>query len=137
MCDTSCVVIDAGTAITIDAVDDAGQHLGGQILPGIRLMAESLASNTNDLPKVSKRASGNLSSLDIFGSNTSAAISQGVIGAVVGAVERATRALRENGLEPTIFLTGGDAAHILESLEEGAIHCPDLVLQGLVRILID
>ena len=113
MCDTSCVVIDDGTAITIDVLDDAGQHLGGQILPGIRLMADSLASNTNDLPNVSKRVSRNLSSLDIFGSNTSAAISQGVIGATVGAVERATRTLRENGLDPTIFLTGRHALHIL------------------------
>ncbi len=135
MCDTSCVVVDAGTAITIDVLNNDGQHLGGQILPGLGLMTESLASSTSDLPDVSWRISRNSSGLDIFASKTSAAISLGAVGAAVGAVERATRVLRDAGFEPTIFLTGGDARHILEPIEEEAVNCPHLVLQGLARMV--
>jgi type III pantothenate kinase len=137
LCETSCIVVDAGTAITIDALDDDGQHLGGQILPGIMLMTEALASSTSDLPKISGRVSAKPGSLDIFSATTSGAISQGVIGAAVGAVERATRVLREDGFDPTIYLTGGDAPKLLNCLDEEAEHCPHLVLQGLARILED
>ena len=54
--ESSCLVVDAGTAVTIDAIDDTGQHLGGQILPGVALMARALASNTSDIPDTSRRS---------------------------------------------------------------------------------
>lgn len=132
-CDTSSVVVDAGTAITIDALDDDGQHLGGQILPGIALMSESLDRNTSDVPGIHKRFPSR--GMEIFAGSTAAAVSQGVIGAAVGAVERATRILREDGYDPTIFLTGGDATYLLEALDEEPVHSPNLVLAGLARIL--
>ena len=46
------VIVDCGTAITVDVVDQSGQHQGGYIVPGLRLMKESLAFNTADLGKV-------------------------------------------------------------------------------------
>ena len=45
----ACCVVDAGTALTIDGVDATGQHLGGFIVPGPRLMVESLLTGTSDL----------------------------------------------------------------------------------------
>ena len=54
----SCLVVDAGTAMTIDALDGEGRHLGGQIIPGVGLMATSLAGETSDIPAVQRKATG-------------------------------------------------------------------------------
>ncbi|MDH3265893.1 MAG: type III pantothenate kinase [Gammaproteobacteria bacterium] len=132
-CDTSSIVVDAGTAITIDALDDDGKHLGGQIMPGITLMSEALARHTSDIPQVRKRLSGH--GLGIFANSTAAAVAHGILGAAVAAVERATRVMREDGYDPTVILTGGDAAYLFGSIDEQALHYPHLVLQGLQRIL--
>lgn len=134
-CETSSIIVDAGTAITIDVLDDDGVHLGGQILPGIKLMADALAANASDIPDINNRLSSKSKGLDIFANNTVAAVSEGVIGAATGAIERATRALRDDGYDPTIFLTGGDAPLLLASIKDEVLHCPNLVLQGLARIL--
>jgi type III pantothenate kinase len=135
LCQTSSVVVDAGTAVTIDVLDDDGQHLGGQILPGFMLMANALATHTSDIANSGKRASSKARGLAIFERNTAGAVSQGVASAVIGAIERASTVLRQDGYDPTIFLTGGDAAHLHRLLEEEAVHRPNLVLEGLATIL--
>ena len=129
------LVVDAGTAVTIDAIDDSGQHLGGQILPSVTLMAESLARNTSDIPNIQRRASSQGRGMEMFASTTAGAVGHGTLNAVVGAVERAANVMRDNGLDPTVILTGGDASRILKSLGEEAMHRPNLVLQGLARLL--
>ena len=134
-CAAASIVVDAGTAVTIDAIDDDGQHLGGQILPGIKLMADALSSKTSDIPSVGQRVSKAASGLDMFASSTARAMEQGIMNAVVGAIERAAWALEENGSDPTIVLTGGDASRILKSIEDEVLHRPHLVLHGLACIL--
>lgn len=134
---TACLVVDAGTAVTIDALNASGRHLGGQIIPGVGLMAASLARETSDLPSVQRKASGHGGDMALFANTTAAAIGQGALNAVVGAIERAARVLRANGREPVVILTGGDASRILSSLDDAAEHRPHLVLQGLARILED
>ena len=133
--ENACLIVDAGTAVTIDAIDADGQHLGGQILPGVMLMAEALNANTSDIPPVRPRSGATASGMGMFASSTSRAIEQGSINAVVGAVERAAWALDEKGIDAEIVLTGGDASRILKSLDEEALHRPHLVLSGLARIL--
>lgn len=134
-CEAAIVIVDAGTAVTIDAIDDDGQHLGGQILPGIALMADALATGTSDIPSVGQRVSKAASGLDMFANNTARAVEQGIMNAVVGAIERAAWAVEEHGSDPTIVLTGGDASRILRSIEDEVLHRPHLVLHGLARIL--
>lgn len=132
----ACLVVDAGTAVTIDAIGRDGQHLGGQILPGIVLMREALAAHTNDLPKVTSRAAKAAAGLDMFGKTTAAAITHGACGAVVGAIEHATTAMRAGGYrKPAVVLTGGDASRILTALGGTPNHRPHLVLQGLAELL--
>jgi type III pantothenate kinase len=131
-----CLVVDAGTAVTLDALDAGGRHLGGQIIPGVRLMAASLASETSDIPAVQRQASGG-GTMDMFANTTAAAVAQGALSAVAGAVERALRILREQGDDPEVVLTGGDASRILTALDDAAHHRPHLVLRGLARILED
>lgn len=133
--EAACLIVDAGTAVTIDAIDNSGQHLGGQILPGVRLMAGALTSQTSDIPAVQPRPGAAARGLAMFASSTSRAVEQGSINAVVGAVERAAWTLEENGIEPEIVLTGGDASRILKSLDDEAMHRPHLVLSGLAQIL--
>lgn len=131
----ACLVVDAGTAVTLDALDDDGRHLGGQILPGVALMAQSLAARTSDIPAMQRRAASQERSVDMFAKSTAAAVGHGAMNAVVGAIERAAEVLHEGGMDVSIFLTGGDASRILKSLGEEPLHRPHLVLQGLARLL--
>ena len=133
---STCVIVDAGTAVTIDAIDDDGQHLGGQILPGVRLMLEALAASTSDIPPVGGKLAA-ASGLDMFGDTTSKAVQHGAWNAVAGAVDRAITTLRSNAYEPAVVLTGGDASRMLTALGTESLHRPHLVLQGLARMLQD
>lgn len=133
--ETTCLVVDAGTAVTIDALDASGRHLGGQIIPGVGLMAASLADETSDIPAVQRKATGQGGSMAMFANTTAAAVGQGALSAVAGAIERAARVMRGAGEEPRVVLTGGDASRILKSLDDAVEHRPHLVLQGLARIL--
>ncbi|MBT5219597.1 MAG: type III pantothenate kinase, partial [Woeseia sp.] len=49
---TALCIVDAGSAVTIDAMDRRGQHLGGEILPGVHLMSRSLIRETNGISKL-------------------------------------------------------------------------------------
>lgn len=129
------LVVDAGTAVTLDAVDRSGRHLGGQILPGITLMAESLASNTSDIPSVRERRAGGAGGLEMFASDTRGAVTQGALNAVIGAIERALKTLRQARHRPVVVLTGGDASRILSALGDQPLHRPHLVLEGLAVLL--
>ncbi len=132
---TSCLIVDVGTAVTIDALDHKGQHLGGQIVPGVRLMAKALTAETSDIPTIGRRVPDAAADLEMFADNTAAAVRHGAWAAVVGAVARANKILRSNSYKPTVVLTGGDASRMLTALGDDALHRPHLVLQGLARML--
>lgn len=133
--ESACVIVDAGTAVTIDAIDDNGQHLGGQILPGIDLMTRALARDTSNIPSLKAPKSKKFSGLNQFAGSTGGAVSSGAIAAATGAVERAIKTLRSNAYDPHVVLTGGDASRILQALDEDPLHRPNLVLTGLLRML--
>ena len=134
-CQTLCIVVDAGTAVTIDVLDDNGQHLGGQIMPGLKLMRDALSIHTNGIGNVGRPSSSVTGGLGIFAKSTAGAVVQGVTSAVTGAIERASRILGHDGKQPTIVLTGGDALHIYSSLEEESLLRPNLILEGLAQVL--
>lgn len=125
-----CVVADFGTAITVDCINAEGVFLGGAILPGLDLAAESLSTGTARLPRVT------LSPPDwVYGKDTRQAIIGGVIygarGALRGLVEAYATAL---GQWPVVIVTGGDAEKVCESLVESDLVqaiVPDLVLRGV------
>lgn len=131
----ACIVVDAGTAVTIDALDKNGQHLGGQILPGVTLMASALHNETSDLPLATSTRRALYDGLAMFTSNTRDAIGSGALNAVTGAVERAIRMLRSKSYRPKLVLTGGDASRILQALDGKPVHRPHLVMQGLLHML--
>lgn len=131
----ACLVVDAGTAITLDALDDEGVHLGGQIIAGVSTMADALAAATSDIPSVRPAKAREGADLGMFARNTAAAVREGAQNAVTGAVDRAFRTLQSSGYDAKIVLTGGDASRILNALRETPVHRPHLVLEGLAHML--
>jgi len=127
--------VDAGTAVTVDALNDQGMHLGGQIIPGVATMAASLSSATSDIPQVRPAPGRGRADLGMFARNTAAAVREGAQNAVAGAVDRAIQTLQSNACQPAVVLTGGDASRILNALCESPLHRPHLVLQGLAHML--
>jgi type III pantothenate kinase len=119
----ACVVVMAGTATTIDVLDDSGLFRGGLILPGLSLMRAALARNTADLP----HAVGHFQSQP---TNTDDAIVSGAIHATLGAIERMRATL---GAETLCLLSGGAAAKLAPHLGAPHRQVDNLVLEGLMR----
>jgi type III pantothenate kinase len=131
------IVVNAGTAITIDAlskdtVNKKGVYLGGSILPGLTLMTQSLLSNTAILASTSTTAGV----VTVFPKNTQDAIQTGCMNAVIGAVVLQMKQLEKHcAFLPKVVISGGDAIKIAEALKpqlKRVIVTENLVLQGLV-----
>jgi len=116
------VVVDCGTAITVDVLNKQGQHLGGVISPGLQLMKYSLFKGTEDLSSVDQVFSVGLSN------NTESAIYSGTVYAAVGLIEKV---LSGFDAPQTLVLTGGDAELLSQYLNCKVILEPDFVLKGL------
>ncbi len=130
----ACVVIDAGSAITVDLVDDKGLHRGGYIVPGFHKMLDCLYRETSRV-KVSELLAGDLDSARLKpGVSTEEAVSRGLYSMVEGMVKRAIGLLEEEGISPTVVITGGDAALVAELGICGQIR-DNLVLDGLSIVL--
>ena len=119
------IVANCGTATTIDAVSADGVFLGGMILPGLGLMATSLARNTAQLPQVAQ--GGKLPSG--FADNTDDAILSGLLAAQAGAIEHACALHRAD----LCLVSGGAAGYIAPALPAGIPHrlVDNIVLIGL------
>jgi type III pantothenate kinase len=124
-------VVSAGTAVTFDAVDGRGRHLGGLILPGDRLMREALAANTGRIGAVEQDHEP-VWGIDVLGRSTEEAVGRGTRVALAAAVDRAYAAVaRSEGRDPVLLVTGGDGAALAAWLESEATVRADLVLEGL------
>jgi len=125
------MVASIGTAATIDLVDGRGRHRGGAILPGPKLMVNSLLQQTHGIRRRAQgRAAG--SGGDLFARSTREAIEQGALYAVAAAIDRGVEdALAELGRKPLVLLTGGAAGAIKALLRNSCVSIPDLVLHGL------
>lgn len=124
----ACVVVDCGSAITLDLIDDGGQHLGGYIAPGLKMMRRALTTSTQG---VAVQEAPNLVTLTP-GRTTESAVAAAQSAMLVGLVTQAITYLQSGcAIEPILFFTGGDAKLLL-SYFPGARYQPDLVLDGLV-----
>jgi type III pantothenate kinase len=122
----ACLVVNCGTATTVDALADDGEFLGGLILPGVTLMQQSLLHNTAQL----KTEEGQLEN---FPRKTNDAIHSGVIRATTGAIEYQRLALKLECSSDTIpcVLSGGAAGKIEKHLGMDVERVDNLVLEGL------
>lgn len=127
----SALVVDAGTAVTADLVV-RGEFLGGNISPGISLRFKSLHRFTSRLPLV--EAEGRVPE---FGCDTETAIRSGVIGGLLGELERCFGEAKKIVKNIKMVLTGGDAPLLMPLLVREGIPVvaePDALGRGLVRI---
>jgi type III pantothenate kinase len=123
----ACVVVDAGTAITVDCCNDKGDFLGGAIAPGVELQVAALHEKTARLPKVELAIPQG-----VFGRSTQEAIRQGVYFGIRGMVkELVENYATELGFWPDMIVTGGDAAKLFEGWELVHAISPDLTLYGI------
>lgn len=128
----ACMIVDAGSAITLDSISSQGIHLGGYIVPGLAIQSEALLRGTQILrPKdISFDAIA-------LGESTREAISNGILSMVVAWVEAAKNGAAQM---PILFVTGGDAPVISKALRaKGVAHecVPELVFEGLALALQD
>ncbi len=123
------MVIDAGTAITIDAIDANGNHLGGTIAPGLELMRSSLNKNTQRLMMVKE------ATVNPVADNTQDAIASGTMWSLVGNIMHTEQRLNlDTDDKIDYFITGGDAQQLMQYLPSKYQLVNDLMLQGLAQI---
>ena len=123
----ACAVVDAGTAITVDCCNDAGDFLGGAIAPGATMQLDALHERTAKLPRIDFATPSGA-----FGKSTRDAILQGVYHGIRGMVkELVEQYATELGQWPELIATGGDAEALFAGWELVHAIAPDLTLYGI------
>jgi type III pantothenate kinase len=126
------IVVDFGTATTLDVVTAGRDYLGGVILPGLRIQMESLEKNTARLPNVEI-----VSDADLIGRSTVECIQSGLYHGNRAAVSGLTREIREQLFpqQPVVVIATGGFSRLFERAALFDAVVPDLVLMGLERAL--
>lgn len=122
-----CVAVNAGTIVTVDALDGQGVFLGGIVVPGPHLMLQAMAERAPSLkmPPGSYRP---------FATNTPDGLATGAVEAVCGAIELTRARLRDGDAPVRCYLTGG-AAHEIATYLTGPLEVVDnLVLEGVLAL---
>ncbi|MEM8944274.1 MAG: type III pantothenate kinase [Planctomycetota bacterium] len=137
--DEAAIVVDLGTACTVDLIGADGVFEGGAILPGLDLSASSLHVGTASLPKLTIEDLG--SSPPTVGKSTQAAIASGLYWGIVGAVrELVGRISSDLPDSPQVIVTGGGGELLVEHLaaEAKPVRClPNLILSGIAAVVED
>lgn len=127
---TATIVVDVGTATTVDLVSERGSFCGGAIAPGPDLMLQALHEHAELLPRTTleKPASP-------FGHNTADAMRAGAYWGTVGLVERLVAEIcAHQGSDLPILVTGGAGEPVAAELRRSAEFVPHLTLEGLARL---
>jgi type III pantothenate kinase len=128
------LVVGVGTALTLDAVDASGRHLGGLIAAGIAGMREGLLARAPHLAASTAVPQPQ----QFWADDTAPAVGLAPWQAAAGLVERAARRVRHDlGVPPTVLLAGGDAGALAPLLDQPCRVEPDLVLRGLLESTLD
>lgn len=129
---SAAIVVDSGSATTVDCISVDGAFLGGAILPGFRLSSLALNQYTALLPLVSTR---DLSSQNVepIGRNTLEAIGSGLLWGQLGAVKEivARQAAALDAAKTQVLVTGGGGPLLSPHLEN-SLHLPYLPMLGLI-----
>jgi type III pantothenate kinase len=134
---SAAVIVDAGSAVTVDYVDGEGAFRGGAILPGFRLMAHALHDYTALLPLVKMPEILPVAPAD----STVCAMQAGIYWAVAGAAILLVQQMKRHaGVMPQLFVTGGDGSRLLPALRQDSdlrevdiVFWPEMTLEGIRR----
>lgn len=125
------IIIDCGTAVTVDALTADDVHLGGLITPGLGLLQDSLFRRT----KAKHMDRSLVDDPQIFTNNTAAAIGSGCLFALVGTIEGICQRMQDQMAEPPLkIICGGDAARLHEWLRGDFMLRPAALMDGLQAI---
>lgn len=128
----ACLIIDAGTATTLDVISANGEHLGGWILSGIDLLTTSLLTNTQNIVAQPKK----ITALE-FANNSSDAISQAAWAATIGMINHAiTLITSDNGIAESqlqLVFTGGNSQQLAELFPQPCTVIENLLFIGMQR----
>ncbi|MDC9721683.1 MAG: type III pantothenate kinase [Urechidicola sp.] len=125
------LVIDAGTCITYDFVDENGSYLGGAITTGVKMRYKSLNKFTDRLPLL-----GLTYPKSIIGKTTEESIHSGIVNGVLAEINSIISQYKEQYKKLTVVLTGGDTNFLAKRLKNGIFANPIFLLEGLNMILI-
>ncbi|MCK7459370.1 type III pantothenate kinase [Idiomarina aminovorans] len=125
------LIVDAGTALTIDWLTAKGQHMGGWIVPGRQLILNALGQGAANLKGITVDDIGRDGLA--AGKNTYDGIAQGTEAALTGAIAQAIHlSARYFSEEPfEIVVTGGDSEHLMRTLSWAFRRYDDLLFKGL------
>lgn len=126
------LIIDAGSAITIDFVDRQGTYRGGNITPGIKMRLMALHEFTGRLPMVEKEGD-----TPCLGYSTETAIRSGVIKGICHEIDGYINEIKDKYGDVLVFLTGGDEKTLKNRIKNRIFADKFLVAKGLNRILLD
>lgn len=123
----SLLIIDAGTATTVDLIDNNGQHYGGWIMPGVESLFDSVMTSTSNV-----KAENHCNPSLLFGKNTDSNVNNACWAMTIGAINEAiNQANQKLGRLDKVILTGGNAEHIDKLLSLPALIENKLVFHGL------
>jgi type III pantothenate kinase len=120
------LVIDAGTCVTYDFIDDENRYWGGAISPGLRLRYESLHQFTSKLPLLTLEEP-----LNFIGNSTNQSIHSGVVNGLIHEIDGFIRQYKNKNENFTIILTGGDAEFLAKRLKNTIFANSNFLLESL------
>ena len=124
------LIIDAGTCITIDFIDQNKEYQGGRISPGIEMRYKSLHKYTSNLPKLTIS-----NTAQQIGKDTNSSIVSGVEKGVVAEIETIIDDFKNENEDLFVIFTGGDTFFFENTLKNSIFADQNLVLKGLNEIL--
>ena len=124
------LIIDAGTCITYDFINNKNEYLGGAISLGIRMRYESLNNLTANLPLLKTKHPN-----DIVGNTTASSIHSGIIIGILKEIDGAINDYQQKYSDLTVILTGGDANFLSKQLKSSIFAHSNFLLEGLNFIL--
>jgi type III pantothenate kinase len=124
------LVIDAGTCITYDMVNDHGEYLGGAISPGLYMRYNALNKYTARLPLLTPEEV-----LDFIGNATDSSIHSGVVNGICLEIDGVIGQYKSRFRDLTVILTGGDAQFLSKRLKNTIFAHSNFLLEGLNQLL--
>lgn len=128
---TNKLIIDAGTCITYDFINDFGEYLGGAISPGLRMRYKALNAFTAKLPLLEPELPANL-----IGNSTVGSMHSGVVYGVLAEIDGVISRYKEQYPDLTVILTGGDAQILSDRLKSSIFAHSNFLLEGLNQLLV-
>ncbi len=124
------LVIDAGSCVTYDMVNENGEYLGGAISPGIAMRFKAMHNQTANLPLLEKEEDFNL-----IGNSTKTSMQSGVLNGICMEIDGVINQYEDRFVDLTVILTGGDAQFLSKRLKNTIFAHSNFLLEGLNYLL--